>query len=101
MMGAMPKIPADVRDRYEKLKTTVNRYRRLYHVYDKEEISAEALDSLKRELSELEAAHPSLVAPDSPSQRVAGRPLPGFKKVRHKVAQWSFNDAFSPEEIRA
>lgn len=93
-------IPDDVRARYEKLKSSVNRYRRLYHVYDKEEISPEALDSLKRELSELEAAHPSLVGPDSPSQRVAGAPLPGFKKVRHKVAQWSFNDAFSPEDIR-
>lgn len=94
-------IPAVVRARYEKLKTAVNHYRRLYHVYDKEEISAEALDSLKRELSELEATHPSLVAPDSPSQRVAGKPLPGFKKVRHKVAQWSFNDAFTPDDILA
>ena len=94
-------IPKEVRERYAKLKDTVNKYRRLYHVYDKEEISSEALDSLKRELSELETAHPSLVAPDSPSQRVAGRPLPGFKKVRHKVAQWSFNDAFTPEDIRA
>ncbi len=94
-------IPKEVQERYAKLKDTVNKYRRLYHVYDKEEISAEALDSLKRELSELEAAHPSLIAPDSPSQRVAGRPLPGFKKVRHKVAQWSFNDAFTPEDIRA
>src|SRR3989338_9102640 len=101
MMGAMPKMPAEVRDRYEKLKTAVNRYSMLYHVYDKEEISQEALDSLKHELSELEAAHPSLISPDSPSQRVAGRPLPGFKKVRHKVAQWSFNDAFTPEDIRA
>ena len=94
-------IPKEVRERYEKLKTAVNRYRRAYHVYDKEEISAEALDSLKHELSELETAHPSLISPDSPSQRVAGRPLPGFKKVRHKVAQWSFNDAFTPEDIRA
>ncbi len=97
----MPTIPKEVRERYEKLKTAVNRYRRLYHVYDKEEISQEALDSLKRELSELEAVHPSLISPDSPSQRVAGKPLPGFKKVRHKVAQWSFNDAFTPEDIRA
>ena len=100
-MADMPKISATVRARYEKLKTAVNRYRRLYHVYDKEEISAEALDSLKRELSELETEHPSLIGPDSPSQRVAGRPLPGFKKVRHKIPQWSFNDAFTPEDIRA
>src|SRR3989344_7077623 len=94
-------IPKEVRERYEKLKTAVNRYRRAYHVYEKEEISREALDSLKHELSELEAAPPSLISPDSPSQRVAGQPLPGFKKVRHKVAQWSFNDAFTPEDIRA
>jgi DNA ligase (NAD+) len=94
-------VPPDIRSRYEKLKTAVNRYRRLYHVYDKEEISAEALDSLKRELSEIEGRYPALAAPDSPSQRVAGKPLPGFKKVRHKVAQWSFNDAFTPEDVRA
>ena len=97
----MAAVPKEVKERYEKLKTAVNRYRRAYHVYDKEEISSEALDSLKHELSELEAAHPSLISPDSPSQRVAGKPLPGFKKVRHKVAQWSFNDAFTPEDIRA
>src|SRR3990167_8776680 len=94
-------IPKDVQERYRKLKNAVNRYRRAYHVYDKEEISPEALDSLKHELSELEAAHPSLISPDSPSQRGAGKPPPGIKKVRHKAAQWSFNDAFSPEDIRA
>lgn len=96
-MGGM--VPPVERLRYEKLKKTINRYRTLYHVYDKEEISQAALDSLKHELSELEAAYPALITPDSPSQRVAGKPLPGFKKVRHQVAQWSFNDAFSPEEM--
>lgn len=101
MIVPMNAISTQTRERYNKLKNAINRHRRLYHVYDKEEISAEALDSLKHELSELEAAHPSLISPDSPSQRVAGKPLPGFKKVRHKVAQWSFNDAFTPEDIRA
>ncbi|MBI2612342.1 NAD-dependent DNA ligase LigA [Candidatus Kaiserbacteria bacterium] len=93
-------IPADVRARYERLKKTINRYRIAYHVYDKEEISQQALDSLKHELSEIEETYPAIIAPDSPSQRVAGKPLPQFKKVRHKVPQWSFNDAFSPEEVR-
>src|SRR3989344_271799 len=93
-------IPKDVRTRYDKLKETINHYRRLYHVYDKEEISQAALDSLKHELTEIETNYPAIVAPDSPSERVAGKPLPGFKKVRHKVAQWSFNDAFTPDEIR-
>ncbi len=93
------KVPKDVLERYELLKSAINRYRTLYHVYDKEEISQQALDSLKRELAEIEQAHPSIVTPDSPSQRVAGKPLAGFKKVRHKVAQWSFNDAFSPQDM--
>lgn len=93
-------IPQDVRTRYERLKKTINRYRIAYHVYDKEEVSQAALDSLKHELTEIEANYPEIIAPDSPSQRVAGRPLPQFKKVRHKVPQWSFNDAFSPEEVR-
>ncbi|MDR3571011.1 MAG: NAD-dependent DNA ligase LigA [Candidatus Pacebacteria bacterium] len=93
-------IPKEVRERYEKLKTSINRYRRLFHVFDKEEISEEARDSLMHELTELEKQYPELVTPDSPSQRVAGKPLPQFKKIRHEVEQWSFNDAFSPEDLR-
>src|SRR3989344_1365763 len=92
--------PKDVQARYDRIKKTINRYRTMYHVYDKEEISQQALDSLKHELSEIEEQYPEIITPDSPSERVAGKPLPGFRKVRHKVAQWSFNDAFSPEEIR-
>ena len=94
-------IPKETRDRAAKLRDTINRYRYLYHVENKEEISPEALDSLKRELSQLEYAHPELVTPDSPTQRVAGRALDEFKKVVHAVPQWSFNDAFDEEEIRA
>ena len=93
-------VSRETKERYEKLKKGVNRYRTLYHVYDKEEISEAALDSLKHELTEIEAEYPELVSPDSPSQRVAGKPLPEFKKVPHKVAQWSFNDAFSEKELR-
>lgn len=93
-------IPADIRARYEKLKSAINQYRTQYHVYDREEISQDALDSLKHELAHIEAEFPSLITPDSPSQRVAGAPLPKFQKVRHQIEQWSFNDAFSPEEMR-
>lgn len=93
-------IPKDVRARYEKLKASINEYRTLYHVYDTEKISPEALDSLKHELTEIEKEHPSLITPESPSQRIAGEPLPGFKKVKHTVPQWSLNDAFSEEDIR-
>lgn len=93
-------IPVTVRARYETLVGAINRYRTLYHVYDREEISQAALDSLKHELSEIEAAYPNIIAPNSPSQRVAGKPLPQFKKVRHQVAQWSFNDIFDEIEAR-
>lgn len=93
-------IPPEVRERYAKLKESINHHRTLYHVHDTEEISPEALDSLKHELVELEKEHPGLITPDSPSQRVAGSPLPGFRKIRHTVPQWSLNDAFSEEDIR-
>lgn len=96
----MSRVPEEARVRYEKLKESINRYRRAYHVFDREEIPEAARDSLMRELAGLESKYPALTALDSPTQRVAGKPLPGFKKVRHKVAQWSFNDAFSPEELR-
>ncbi len=88
------------RARHTKLVDLINHHRTLLHVYDREEISAEALDSLKHELSELEREYPELVTPESPSQRVAGAPLPSFKKVRHTIPQWSLNDAFTPEDIR-
>lgn len=94
------RIPQEITDRYEKLKKSINHYRHLYHVENKEEISPEALDSLKAELVDLEKQYPSLVTPDSPSQRVAGEPLSKFEKVVHKVPQWSLNDAFDEEEIR-
>lgn len=95
------KAPAEVVARLKKLKETVERHRYLYHVLDREEISAEALDSLKNELCEIEKKYPALLTPDSPSQRVAGEPSAQFKKVVHRVAQWSFNDAFTEDDILA
>jgi DNA ligase (NAD+) len=86
-------------DRYEKLKKSINEYRYAFHVENKEEISAEALDSLKHELVLIETEYPSLITPDSPSQRVAGAALSEFKKVIHKVPQWSLGDAFTEAEI--
>ncbi|OGG61145.1 hypothetical protein A3C87_03265 [Candidatus Kaiserbacteria bacterium RIFCSPHIGHO2_02_FULL_49_34] len=86
--------------RIAQLRDAINHYRTEFHVHDREPISAEALDSLKRELSELEAKHPELVTADSPTQRVAGEALAKFQKVPHKVPQWSLNDAFSEEDMR-
>ncbi|MGB2580753.1 MAG: NAD-dependent DNA ligase LigA [Minisyncoccia bacterium] len=91
---------ADATARLEKLRKTIEHHRYLYHVLNRSEISPEALDALKYELVLIESAYPDLITPDSPSQRVAGAPLKGFKKVKHTVPQWSFNDAFSPDEMR-
>ncbi len=97
---AIPKTKKDASGRLSVLRTTIEKHRYLYHVLDRSDISPEALDSLKHELVEIETAYPELVTPDSPSQRVAGAPLKGFKKVPHKVPQWSFNDAFTEDDMR-
>ncbi|MES2007169.1 MAG: NAD-dependent DNA ligase LigA [Patescibacteria group bacterium] len=94
-------VPKDVQERYTKLKEAINHYRRQYHVFDREEIPEAARDSLMHELAELEREYPKLITSDSPTQRVAGEPLPQFKKVTHEISQWSFNDAFTPEDIVA
>ena len=92
---------SEARGRIEKLKKEVERYRYLYHVLDRPEISDAALDSLKKELFDLESEYPELVTPDSPTQRVGGKPLKEFKKVRHEERMLSFNDAFSEDDMRA
>ena len=92
--------PKEAIERLHQLRKTIEHHRYLYHVLDKEEISPEALDSLKNELVTLETQYPSLVTPDSPSQRVAGAPLPQFKKIKHRIPQWSLGDAFTEEDIR-
>ena len=88
------------KNRIEQLKKTINHHRYLYHVLDKPEISDSALDSLKKELFDLEQKFPEFITSDSPTQRVAGKPLKGFKKVRHEMPMLSFNDAFSEEDMR-
>ncbi|MBU4536882.1 NAD-dependent DNA ligase LigA [Patescibacteria group bacterium] len=93
------KISQNIIDKYEKLIKVVEKHRYDYHVLDKQEISEEALDSLKNQLVKIEEEYPHLITSDSPSQRVAGKPLDKFEKVPHKVAQWSFNDAFTEEDI--
>ena len=88
------------KERIDKLKKTINRHRYLYHVLDKQEISDDVLDSLKKELFDLEQKFPDLITPDSPTQRVAGEPAKGFKKVTHPGRMISLNDAFSAQDFR-
>ena len=88
----------EVSKRIEKLKREIEHHRYLYHVLDKEEISDAALDGLKHELYELEQRYPELITPDSPTQRVGGRPLDKFEKVHHSKPILSLEDVFNIEE---
>ena len=87
------------KERIKKLRAEINYHRYLYHVLNRQEISDAALDSLKDEFTRIENQFPELVTPDSPTQRVAGHPLPGFKKIRHAVPMLSLNDVFSEKEL--
>ncbi len=97
----------DAKERIDKLKETINHHRYLYHVLDKQEISDAALDSLKKELADLEREFPEFVTPDSPTQRVGGQPLAKFKKVKHldlagnPARMNSLEDAFTEEDMQA
>ncbi|MBA3788896.1 NAD-dependent DNA ligase LigA [Patescibacteria group bacterium] len=94
-------VPREVRTRIASLREAIEKYRTLQHEKDESPISPEALDSLKRELSELEETYPELKTPDSPTMRIAGGILPELKKVAHQVPQWSLNDAFTESDLRA
>lgn len=86
--------------RIAKLRELINDYRYHYHVLDESTMSEAAADSLKHELSELEKQFPDLITPDSPTQRVAGKPLDKFTKVTHAERMISLADVFSEDEIR-
>jgi len=90
---------SEAKKRIEKLKKVINHHRYLYHVLDREEISPAALDSLKKELFDLEQEFPEFITPDSPTQRIGGKPLEKFKKIRHPRPMLSFNDAFSQKDM--
>ncbi len=90
----------EAKKRAEKLRAEIDRYCYAYHVLDKPDISDEIYDSLMRELRQLEEKHPKLKTTDSPSQRIGGEPLEKFEKVRHKVRQWSLDDAFDFSEVK-
>lgn len=86
--------------RVAKLRELINDYRYHYHVLDESTMSEAAADSLKHELAELERQYPDLITPDSPTQRVAGRPLDKFQKVQHRDRMISLADVFSEDEVR-
>jgi DNA ligase (NAD+) len=91
----------EIRERLERLRRLLRYHSYRYHVLDDPEVSDTEYDGLMAELKELEAAYPSLITPDSPTQRVGAEPLPEFEKVEHQRPLLSLDNAFDEEEVRA
>jgi DNA ligase (NAD+) len=91
----------DPADRLQELRAQIRRHEELYYIHSQPEISDSEFDALMRELVELEQRHPDLVTPDSPTQRVGGRPVEGFPTVEHVAPMLSLDNAYDEEELRA
>ncbi len=92
----MKAVPASVRQRVNKLRAEIDHHNHRYHVLDDPEIPDAEYDRLMSQLRELEAEHPALVVPESPTQRVGGSPIAAFAQVRHQ-----HSDAVARQCIRA
>ncbi len=86
-------------ERVRLLRDELRRHEHLYYVLDAPEIDDAAYDALMNELKRLEAGHPELLTPDSPTQRVGGKPAEGFRKVSHSRPMLSLDNAYSAEEL--
>src|SRR4051812_42020630 len=87
-------------DEIEQLRAKIRHHERLYYVLDAPEITDAEYDALIRRLQELEASHPELVTPESPTQRVGGKPREGAIKVAHTSPMLSLDNALNEEELR-
>jgi DNA ligase (NAD+) len=97
----MKPVPASVRKRVDRLRTVIDHHNYRYHVLDDPEIPDSEYDRLLNELRELEREHPSLVIPESPTQRVGGAPVAAFAQVRHRLPMLSLDNAFAREDVEA
>ena len=92
------------RDQAEKriaaLRDEIRRHEHLYYALNRPEISDQDYDALERELRDLEARHPDLVTPDSPTQRVGEEPSEGFPAVVHRTPMLSLDNTYSEDELR-
>lgn len=101
MNSAIPDNITAAAQEIEELKKTIHYHSHRYYVLDNPEISDAAFDKLLRRLIDIEAAYPSLITPDSPSQRVGGAPAEGFERVAHLTSMLSLGNAFSADELRS
>src|ERR1700716_3122210 len=90
----------DLKKKLEALREKIRHHEYLYYVLDNPEISDLEFDKLMQELQRLEADNPKLITPDSPTQRVGGKPREGFVKVRHSSPMLSLDNAYTEEELR-
>jgi DNA ligase (NAD+) len=100
-MGERTNPGSSPAQRAEELRAELRRHEHLYYVLDAPEISDAAYDALMNELKRIEAAHPDLLTPDSPTQRVGGKPAEGFQKAPHSRPMLSLDNAYSAEELAA
>ncbi len=98
--SAMALTKQQAERRIQKLREQIEHHNYLYYTLDQPEIADAQWDALYRELVELEARFPELVAPDSPTQKVGGTPLREFAEVAHRFRMWSLDNAFSIAELR-
>ncbi len=92
-------IDTDLEKKVERLRDQINDLRYRYHVLNDPEVTDAMYDGLMSELKHIEAEYPEIVNSDSPTQRIAGKPLDKFNKITHQMPQWSFNDAFDEEDM--
>jgi DNA ligase (NAD+) len=85
----------------QSLREEIRRHEELYYIYNNPEISDAEYDALMARLTELESAHPELAAPDSPTQRVGGRPAEGFDEYVHRRPMLSLDNSYNIEDLRA
>src|SRR6478672_1951376 len=94
-------MPASPEQRLKDLRDAIRHHEERYYIQNAPEVSDEEFDRLLHELERLEADYPDLVTPDSPTQRVAGRPIEGFATVEHLVPMLSLDNAYNEDELRA
>ncbi len=94
-------VPAEARTRYSELKADIERHNRLYYTDASPEITDIEFDIMLKHAEALEAQYPSLVTPDSPTQRVGGAPIEGFVSVQHAAPMLSIDNTYNSEELRA
>src|ERR1700745_1383176 len=97
----MPTASKDIENKIEGLRDQIRHHEYQYFVLDSPEISDFEFDKLVEQLRKLEAEHPDLITPDSPTQRVGGKPREGVVKVAHSSAMLSLDNTYSEDELRA